>query len=96
MTSTTSKVTRVTEDRYAVLYSKPRQVAVTIMRLSDSDVLEFREAGRRAKFKISIEAAFRYAVQLSALKIGKRIKELRSAGMSKTNARKKAEREYLT
>ena len=79
-----------------VLFAKPRQIAVTIQRLSDSEIITFREAGRRAKFKISIEAAFRYAVQLSAMKIGKRIKELRSAGMSKTNARKKAEREYLT
>jgi hypothetical protein len=92
MTTTRSKVTRKTEHAHAVLYTKPNNIIVSIL---PGDVLEFREAGRRDRFQITIAAAMRYAVQLTSMKIGRRIKELTKAGMSKSVARKRAEKEYL-
>jgi DNA-binding Lrp family transcriptional regulator len=44
---------------------------------------------------MSIQTAFRYAVQLSAMKVAKRIRELRKAGVPRSKARKQAEREVL-
>jgi hypothetical protein len=67
MLSTRSKVTRRTESSYSVLYSgsnKRRPIVVTIL---PGDVLEFREHGRRQRYVLAVDNAFRYAVRLSAL-----------------------------
>ena len=92
MTTTRSQVTRKTEHSYATLYSKPRPI---IVRIAAGDILEFRELGLRTTYRMSIQTGFRYAVQLSAMKIARRIKELRKAGVPKAKARKQAEREVL-
>lgn len=93
MTTTRSKVTRKTVDEYATLYSKARPILVTI---APGDVLEFKELGLRTRYRMSVQTAFRYAIQLAALKIGKRAKELRAAGVPKAEARKRAEKEVLS
>lgn len=54
---------RVTRQEYSVLYTKPRRIVVTIQ---PGDVLSFREHGRRARFLLAIDTAFRYAVRLHA------------------------------
>jgi len=63
MTTLTRPVTRRTRGAYSVLYPRPRQIIVT---LANGDLLEFREAGRRAKWMLPIEAAFRQAVRAKA------------------------------
>jgi hypothetical protein len=57
-------VTRRTRGAYAVLYHQPRAIVVT---LAAGDLLEFREAGRRSKWTLPIDAGFRYAVRTKAL-----------------------------
>ena len=64
MTTLTKPVTRRTRGAYAVLYPRPRQIIVT---LAQGDLLEFREAGRRARFPLPIDAAFRQAVRVKAV-----------------------------
>lgn len=93
MTTTRSKVTRTTEREFRVLFPKPRRIVTTI---APGDVLEFREHGRRARYRVAIDTAFRYAVQLASAAIIRRIKELRKAGLGRAEARKRAERELLT
>lgn len=63
MTTLAKPVTRRTRGAYAVLYLKPRAIVVS---LAEGDLLEFREAGRRQKWTLPIDAAFRYAVRLKA------------------------------
>lgn len=92
MTTTRSEVTRKTEGAYSTLYAKPRPI---IVRIAAGDVLEFRELGLRTRYRMSVQTGMRYAVQLAAMKIAKRIKELRKAGMPRAKARKQAEREVL-
>lgn len=92
MTTTRSKVTRKTERAYSVLFPKPREIVCSI---APGDVLEFRESGRRQVYRMAISTGFKYAVQLTALKISRRIAELRKAGISRKQARQIAEREFL-
>ncbi len=92
MTTTRSKVTRRTVDKYAVLYPRPREIVCSI---EPGDVLSFREAGRRAVFRISIQTAKRYAVQLAAMNGARKVKELRRAGVPRKDARRRAESEVL-
>ena len=63
MTGTRSKVTRRTERSYSVLFTKARPIVVSIL---PGDVLEFREHGRRARFTLAVDTAFKYAVRLAA------------------------------
>ena len=44
-----------------------RQIVITLL---PGDVLEFRESGRRSRFTLPIDTAFRYAVRLTALAHG--------------------------
>lgn len=57
-------VHRRTRGTYSTLYAKPRQVVVSIM---PGDVLQFRELGRRTRFIMAIDTAFRHAIHLAAL-----------------------------
>ena len=56
-------VQRVTTREYAVLYRRPRSIVV---RIEAGDVLEFREKGRRERWLLPIDTAFKYAVHLHA------------------------------
>ena len=60
MTNLDKPVSRRTRSAYAVLYSKPRHIVVT---LCPGDVIAFRELGRRGIWRLPIERAFRLAVQ---------------------------------
>jgi len=93
MTTTRSAVTRKTEGVYSVLYTKPRPI---VTRIEPGDVLAFRELGLRAVYRMSIQTGFRYAVELAARKISRRVKELRKAGVPLAKARRQAEREVLS
>jgi hypothetical protein len=64
MTTTNKPVRRVTQGSYAVLYAKARPIIVSIL---PGDVLEFREHGRRGRWYLAIDSAFRQAVRIQAL-----------------------------
>lgn len=64
MTEIKKPVTRKTRMPYSVLYAKARPIVVSI---KPGDVLEFREHGRRSRWLLSIDTAFKYAVRLQAL-----------------------------
>lgn len=63
MTELTKPVHRKSGRSYAVLYAKARPIVVTML---PGDVLEFREHGRRARFHLAFDTAFKYAVRLYA------------------------------
>lgn len=56
-------VQRVTGREFSVLYTKPRKIVV---RLVPGDVIEFREHGRRGRWLLAADTAFKYAVRLAA------------------------------
>lgn len=64
MTTLARPVTRRTRGAYAVLYRQPRPIVVT---LAEGDLLEFRESGRRTKWTLPIDTAFRQAVRVKAI-----------------------------
>jgi hypothetical protein len=64
MTPLEKPVSRKTVSAYRVLYQKPRPVVVTLC--PGEERLEFRELGRRARFPLPIDIAFKYAVRLKA------------------------------
>ncbi len=69
MTAITRPVKRRTNGTYNVLYasaSKARPIIVTIL---PGDILEFRESGRRLRWYLAIDTAFRYAVRCKAMAI---------------------------
>ena len=53
----------ITRNEYYVLYSKSRKIVVSC---DAGDVLTFRELGRRQKWYLAVETAFRYAVKMKA------------------------------
>lgn len=63
MTNLEKKIQRKTRGAYRVLYQQPRQI---IAALCPGDLLEFREHGRRARFTLPIDAAFKLAVRIQA------------------------------
>jgi hypothetical protein len=63
MTTTDRPVKRATTGQYAVLYRKARPIVVAIER---QDILVFREKGRRSRWTLPIDTAFKYAVRLQA------------------------------
>lgn len=63
MTNLDKQVRRKTRGVYRVLYQVPRAIVVSLMA---GDILEFREAGRRRRYQLAIDTAFRYAVRLKA------------------------------
>lgn len=64
MTATNKTVQRVTTGTYSVLYRHARPIVV---RICPGDVLEFREKGRRGRWLLAIDTAFKQAVRLQAL-----------------------------
>lgn len=67
MTTITKPISRKSRDNYAVLFSGQRKARQIVVTLLPGDFIEFREAGRRGKFMIPIEGAFRFAVRCHAL-----------------------------
>ena len=63
MTKMHKPVSRVTREAYSVLYVKARPIVVTLL---PGDVLEFRESGRRGRWHLAVDSAFKYAVRLKA------------------------------
>jgi hypothetical protein len=55
-------VARKTRNHYSTLYVQPRQIIVTLM---PGDVIEFREHGRRSRWLLAVDTAFKYAVRLA-------------------------------
>lgn len=82
MTSLEKPVRRKTRGAYSVLYTRPRQIVVSLM---PGDFLEFREAGRRAKYMLTIDGAFKIAARKQALEQAaekKRLRKLRRKGQA--------------
>lgn len=70
MTELNKPVRRRTRSAYALLYyNKARRIVVE---LTPGDLLTFRELGRRCRWQLPIESAFRYAVRIQAQSAQKR------------------------
>ena len=69
MTAITRPVKRRTDRTYNVLYSSAAKARPIVVAILPGDVLEFREHGRRLRWYLSIDAAFRYAVRCKALAV---------------------------
>jgi hypothetical protein len=63
VTTLRKAVRRRTARAYAVLYRSARPIVVTLL---PGDVLEFREHGRRCRWLLAVDTAFKYAVRLKA------------------------------
>lgn len=63
MTSFAKPVQRVTENAYNVLYSGESGRRPLVVKLCAGDRLEFREKGRRQRWYLSVQHAFRFAVK---------------------------------
>lgn len=77
MTPMQKPVHRVTRGAYRVLYSQPRQIVVT---LAPGDLIEFREHGRRQRWALPVDSAFRQAVRNAALAVAREKRARRKAG----------------
>ena len=66
MTELLKPVTRRTRTAYSVLYKTPRHARQIVVTLQPGDLIEFRERGRRCRWRLPIESAFRYAVRRQA------------------------------
>jgi hypothetical protein len=63
MTALSKPVHRATRGAYRTAYAKPRRVVASFL---PGDLLSFRELGRRTRWQLPIDVAFRYAIQLAA------------------------------
>lgn len=54
---------RKTRGAYSTLYSRPRQIVVSIC---PGDLLTFREAGTRTRFTLPIDACMKQAIRVKA------------------------------
>jgi hypothetical protein len=63
MTELRKPVRRKTASAYATLYRKSRVIVVSLL---PGDVLEFREHGRRGRWVLAVDTAFKYAIRLTA------------------------------
>lgn len=66
MTELNKPVRRKTRSTYNVLYCGGRKARAIVVELRPGDVLEFRELGRRIRWQLPIETAFRYALRRTA------------------------------
>ena len=66
MTDITKPGKRRTQGTYNVLYVSPRKARRVIVTILPGDVLEFREQGRRMRWHLAIDSAFKYAVRCKA------------------------------
>jgi hypothetical protein len=66
MTEIKKAVRRRTSGTYNVLYCSPRHARKVVVSIIPGDVLEFREQGRRMRWHLAIDSAFKYAVRCKA------------------------------
>lgn len=59
-------VRRRTQRSYNVLFVNPRKARKIVVEIQPGDVLEFREHGRKMRWHLSIDDAFKYAVRRQA------------------------------
>lgn len=64
MTTLEKPVHRKTRGAYSTLYTRPRQIVVSLL---PGDFLSFREAGARTKFTAPIDGIFKHVIRLKAL-----------------------------
>ena len=64
MTTLNHPVRRKTQRAYNVLYHAAKNARPVVVSLLPGDVLEFREHGRRGRWLLSVDTAFRYALRL--------------------------------
>lgn len=64
MTSLDKPVHRKTRGAYSTMYQRPRQIVVSLL---PGDFLEFREAGRRIRYRVPIDGIFKHAIRLKLL-----------------------------
>jgi hypothetical protein len=83
MTTTDKPVTRRTRRDYSVLYPSARDARPVVVTIKPGDILEFREHGRRGRWQLAIDTAFRYAVRLQALAASAEKHRLRNARRAK-------------
>lgn len=76
MTGLHKPVSRRTARKYAVLYREQRPIVVTLL---PGDVLEFRESGRRDRWHLAVDSAFRYAVRAKAFQEAREKAQARKA-----------------
>ena len=62
-----NNVTRRSRQLYCTLYAGARNARSIVVSLREGDLLEFRELGRRGRWHLPVDAAFRYAIRLAAL-----------------------------
>lgn len=67
MTTTDKPVQRRTRAVYNILYSGRHNARPVVVKIAAGDVLEFRELGRRRRWLLAVDTAFKYAVRLQAL-----------------------------
>ena len=78
------------------VFTKSKEIILTIYPHSDGPYLGFREPRRRDEYKLSLKEAYRQAVLITATKIAVRTKQLKKEqGMRHTKAVKQARREFL-
>ena len=66
MTDILKPVKRRTQGTYNVLYCSARKARRIVVTILPGDVLEFREHGRRMRWHLAIDSAFKYAVRCKA------------------------------
>lgn len=72
-----NNVKRRTARAYNVLYSGARNSRPIVVELGPDDCITFRELGRRGRFLLPAEGAFKYAVRLAALQAARERKAMK-------------------
>lgn len=72
-------VKRRTRGAYSVLYRKTEKIVV---RLAPGDLIEFRASGRRSRWTLPVDTAFKYAVRLAAFAAAAEKRRKRKGGAS--------------
>jgi len=62
MTRLQRRVARATLGKYNVLYPGPERARAIVVELVPGDALEFRELGRRQRWRLDIAHAFKLAI----------------------------------
>lgn len=79
MTTTRSKVRRVTVEEYNVLRVSARHAKQIVVTIGPGDVLSFHEKRGKTQYYLSISTAFKFAVNLEAMRVAREKKEAKKA-----------------
>lgn len=80
MTTIEKPLHRKTRGAYSTLYVRPTQIVVSLL---PGDFIEFREAGKRTRFRAPIDGIFKHVIRLTLLQREaekKKAKKLRRMG----------------